>query len=106
MDIDKILTLVENGFTADEIRAIEKATLIKEPPKADDEDHRPEPKEAPPTEKTDIERLMETMTQSINDLKSTITATMARTTETDGPGRETTDDILAEMIRPTFKSKR
>ena len=104
MELEKMLKLIDAGFTADEIREVLKP-VPESPPKADPEPET-DPKSEPEKEEGDLEKLVRTMTQSINDLKTTLTAHAARTTETGAPSTETAEDILAELIRPTYKKER
>ena len=106
MNFEDVKSMLDAGFTADEIRGM--MTQAAEPaadpePKADPEPSvDPEPVEEPKADET--ARLLEKLAQSISTLQQTITANAARTTETKGPAAaETAEDILAKIINPTYK---
>ena len=110
MNFEDVKSMLDAGFTADEIRGM--MTQTAEPaadpePKADPDPAEepkadPEPVEEPKADET--ARLLEKLAQSISTLQQTITANAARTTETKGPtAAETAEEILAKIINPTYK---
>ena len=116
MKLDDVIKLLGAGFTAEEIRVMAE----KEAPEPDAgvPDKAPEPEAPAPevepepmagnAEKDNAEmvRLLKGLEQSINNLRVTIGANAARIGETGSPERETVEDMLAEIINPTYKKER
>lgn len=108
MNFEDVKSMLDAGFTADEIRGMMNpaADPAADPePKAEQDPAPaadPEPAEEPKADET--ARLLEKLAQSISTLQQTITANAARTTETKGPAApESAEEILAKIINPTYK---
>lgn len=103
MTFDQLMKLLDAGFTKDEIMALngtqEPAPQPEpepEPAPAPQPEPQPEPAPAPQNDQAAILAKLEELNQTI--IRSNINNSRQ-------PEQESVDDILATIIRPTFKNK-
>lgn len=114
MKYDDIMKLVNAGFTAEQIQAMEEPaptpTPAPDPTPAQDTnttqapatDPAPAPTSAPAP---DLSATLGAMQQTINQLAAAVQAGMIRTAQTGAPTVEDTPEILAHIINPYTKEE-
>lgn len=117
MKYDDIMKLVNAGFTAEQIQAMEAETaLAPAPVPAPDPTPAPAPitTQAPATDPApaptpapapDLSATLGAMQQTINQLAAAVQAGMIRTAQTGAPTVEDTPEILAHIINPYTKEE-
>ena len=102
MKYDDIMKLVNAGFTAEQIQAMEAPA----PAPAPDPTPAPAPDPTPaPAPVPDLSATLGAMQQTINQLAAAVQAGMLRTAQTGAPTVEDTPEILAHIINPYTKEE-
>lgn len=116
MKYDDIMKLVNAGFTAEQIQAMEEPapapdptpapTPAPDPAPAPTPAPAPDPAPAPaPAPVPDLSATLGAMQQTINQLAAAVQAGMLRTGQTGAPTVEDTPEILAHIINPYTKEE-
>lgn len=107
MKYDEIMKLVNAGFTAEQIQALEKSATDPAPePESTPTPAPPDPTPAPaPAPVPDLSATLGAMQQTINQLAAAVQAGMLRTAQTGAPTVEDTPEILAHIINPYTKEE-
>ncbi len=114
MKFDEIMKLVNAGFTAEQIQAMEASAPDPTPAPAPDPAPAPAPDPAPaptpapsqdPAPVPDLTATLGAMQQTINQLAAAVQAGMLRTAQTGAPTVEDTPEILAHIINPYTKEE-
>lgn len=116
MKYDDIMKLVNAGFTAEQIQAMEEPAPAPTPAPAPDptpaqdtnttQAPAPDPAPAPtPAPVPDLTATLGAMQQTINQLAAAVQAGMLRTAQTGAPTVEDTPEILAHIINPYTKEE-
>ena len=118
MKYDDIMKLVNAGFTAEQIQAMEAPTPAPDPTPTPAPDPTPaqdtnttqapapDPAPAPtPAPVPDLTATLGAMQQTINQLAAAVQAGMLRTAQTSAPTVEDTPEILAHIINPYTKEE-
>lgn len=107
MKYDDIMKLVNAGFTAEQIQALEKPATDPAPePESTPTPAPPDPTPAPAAATVpDLSATLGAMQQTINQLAAAVQAGMLRTAQTGAPTVEDTPEILAHIINPYTKEE-
>ena len=112
MKYDDIMKLVNAGFTAEQIQAMEAPAPAPDPTPAPAPDPTPTPAPDPapapapaPAPVPDLSATLGAMQQTINQLAAAVQAGMLRTAQTGAPTVEDTPEILAHIINPYTKEE-
>ena len=114
MKYDDIMKLVNAGFTAEQIQAMEEPaptpTPAPDPTPAQDTNTTQAPATDPapaptPAPAPDLSATLGAMQQTINQLAAAVQAGMIRTAQTGAPTVEDTPEILAHIINPYTKEE-
>ena len=110
MKYDDIMKLVNAGFTAEQIQAMEAPAPDPTPAPAPDPTPAPAPDPTPapapaPAPVPDLSATLGAMQQTINQLAAAVQAGMLRTAQTGAPTVEDTPEILAHIINPYTKEE-
>ena len=112
MKLDEIMKLVNAGFTAEQIQALEptpEPTPAPAPTPEPTPTPAPAPKPAPdpaPAQAPNDNNIMQTlagMQQNITQLTATMQAMLLKGAQTGAPSVETTPEILAHIVNPYSK---
>lgn len=112
MKLDEIMKLVNAGFTAEQIQALEPAqeptpapapTPEPTPAPAPAPTPAPEPTPAPAPDDNNIMQTLAGMQQNITQLTATMQAMLLKGAQTGAPSLETTPEILAHIVNPYNK---
>lgn len=98
MKLDDIMKLVNAGFTAEQIQALEPAPEPTPAPAPT-----PEPVPAPAPDDNNIMQTLAGMQQNITQLTATMQAMLLKGAQTGAPSVETTPEILAHIVNPYSK---
>ena len=98
MKLDEIMKLVNAGFTAEQIQALEPAPEPTPAPAPT-----PEPTPAPAPDDNNIMQTLAGMQQNITQLTATMQAMLLKGAQTGAPSVETTPEILAHIVNPYSK---
>ena len=105
MNANDVITLVNAGFTADEVRKL-LAVTDPEPAYAPEPEPAKEPAKEPEPEKdAEYMRQIEALRQSVENLRSTFSAAAVRQDNFGGEEKETVHDILTAIINPRTKKE-
>lgn len=107
MKYDDIMKLVNAGFTAEQIKAMEEPATDPAPePESTPTPAPPDPTPAPAAATVpDLSATLGAMQQTINQLAAAVQAGMLRTAQTGAPTVEDTPEILAHIINPYTKEE-
>ena len=110
MKYDDIMKLVNAGFTAEQIQAMEAPAPAPAPDPTPAPAPDPTPAPAPdptpaPAPVPDLSATLGAMQQTINQLAAAVQAGMLRTAQTGAPTVEDTPEILAHIINPYTKEE-
>ena len=107
MKYDDIMKLVNAGFTAEQIQAMEAPATDPAPePESTPTPAPPDPTPAPAAATVpDLSATLGAMQQTINQLAAAVQAGMLRTAQTGAPTVEDTPEILAHIINPYTKEE-
>lgn len=104
MNVNDVITLVNAGFSADEVKKLLQVTdpvPEAEPAPAPEPEPAKEPEKDPEPDKiAEYERQIEALRQSVEDLRSTFSAAAVRQDNIGAPNKETVADILTGIINP------
>lgn len=106
MELEQIITLINAGYTKDEIQAFEKPAV----PEPEKEPEAPETKEAPAAKEESAPAPAATpgndqILQALNRLTDAIMKKNLNVTTAQSSSPQTTQDILAKVITPPRKEK-
>ena len=102
MKLDEIMKLVNAGFTAEQIQALEPAPEPTPDP-APAPEPAPDPAPAPAPNDNNIMQTLAGMQQNITQLTATMQAMLLKGAQTGAPSVETTPEILAHIVNPYSK---
>ena len=107
MKLNDVLTLINAGFTADQIRAMDGGTPEPTPAPAPEPTPAPapEPTPAPAPDDNNIMQTLAGMQQNITQLTATMQAMLLKGAQTGAPSVETTPEILAHIVNPYSKEE-
>lgn len=108
MKFDDIMKLVNAGFTAEQIRAMEEPAPAPAPSPEPAPAPAPSPEPAPtpaPAPAPDLTATLGAMQNAITQLTASVQAGLVRTSENGAPTVETTPEILAHIINPFTKEE-
>ena len=101
-EVDKILTLLEKGYTKAEIDAMIMTPAAPEEPAPVDD---PEPEKAPEPPAEELTSFMSEIRQSMADLTAAVQAKNIQTNSVDTTRPEDLNDMLAAYINPPRVNK-
>lgn len=118
MKLDEIITLVNAGYTKDEIQALEMPENKPSPaPAADPSEDPQDPPAAPPadppaapvlpsTDNADVTKYIAQLTAQVSSLTKQIQNSNLLAAQQPAQQKNSAEDILANLINPTYKGEK